>query len=109
MKSGDLILVPFPFADIDVKKIRPAVILGFTQDEFQDLIICAVSSNVPPKLGRFELVVEKSKINKLKTNSIIKVDRVVTIRSSQVLKKLGVLAKDQLELLKGRFIELIQK
>lgn len=109
MKSGDLILVPFSFADIDVKKIRPAVILGFTQGQFQDLIICTVSSNVPLKLGHFELAINKSETNELKANSIIKVDRVVTIRSSQVLKNLGILTKDQLELLRKRFIELIQK
>ena len=109
MKSGDLILIPFPFADIDIKKIRPAVIPGSTQDEFSDLTVCAVSSNLPDKPGAYELCTRKSKTNRLKVDSIIKVDRVVTIRRSQVLDELGCVTNDQMNKLKLKFKELIDQ
>ena len=80
MKTGDLILIPFPFADLPIKKLRPAVIIGVTKDKHKDFILPAISSVVPTKISENELIINPGKLNRLKVISVIKVDRIVTIK-----------------------------
>ena len=36
MKIGEIILIPFPFAEFTNKKVRPAVVVCETKDKFKD-------------------------------------------------------------------------
>lgn len=47
---GDVVLVPFPYADAEVEKIRPAVVLADAgqMGERQDWILCQVTSSERP-------------------------------------------------------------
>ncbi|MEJ7700646.1 MAG: hypothetical protein WKF71_13510 [Pyrinomonadaceae bacterium] len=40
MKTGDIILIPFPFAELTNKKVRPAVVVCETKDVYKDLVLC---------------------------------------------------------------------
>ncbi len=51
MKSGDIILIPFPFAELTNKKVRPAVVIGLTKDKHKDIIVSAISSVVPVRIS----------------------------------------------------------
>jgi hypothetical protein len=37
MNIGDIILIPFPFAELTNRKVRPAVVIAETNDKYRDL------------------------------------------------------------------------
>ncbi len=46
MKTGDIILIPFPFSELTQIKVRPAVVVAVTKDKYNDLVLAAISSQV---------------------------------------------------------------
>lgn len=56
MKTGEIVLIPFPFAEFTERKVRPAAVVCETKDVYKDLVLCAISSVVPLKLTKNELV-----------------------------------------------------
>jgi hypothetical protein len=38
MKTGTIIIIPFPFSELTAVKVRPAVIISTTKDKYSDLI-----------------------------------------------------------------------
>ncbi|GAB4240243.1 MAG: hypothetical protein Tsb0034_16640 [Ekhidna sp.] len=98
MNPGDLILVPFPFADLDVQKVRPSVVIHRTK-KHNDIILGAISSVVPKSLGDYEIFIKPNPNNGLRVESIIRVERIVTLREERVIEKIGSLSDTQLNLL----------
>lgn len=93
-EAGALVLLPFPFSDATTTKRRPVLVLT-TPDEYGDFIGMAVSSrphhvNVIPLQD--DLLLEGS----LPKSSWIRIDRVVTLNISLVVK---VFAKAKVEVL----------
>ncbi|WP_425390102.1 type II toxin-antitoxin system PemK/MazF family toxin [Ekhidna sp.] len=98
MNPGDLILVPFPFADLDVQKVRPSVVIHRTE-KYNDIILCAISSVVPKALGDYEILIKPNPNNGLRVESIIRVERIATLREERAIEKIGSLSDTQLNLL----------
>jgi mRNA interferase MazF len=96
MKIGSLILIPFPFSELTNKKVRPAVVITETDDKYKDLVVSAISSVIPDKISRREIFISASKINKLRVNSLIKVDRIVTLKRADKIADLGKLSFTEL-------------
>ncbi|MBS4029058.1 MAG: type II toxin-antitoxin system PemK/MazF family toxin [Ignavibacteriales bacterium] len=109
MKTGEIILVPFPFAELTVKKVRPAVIIAETKDKYRDVIVCAISSVVSFPLSQNEFTLEPTSINNLRARSVVKVDRIVTTKLSDVIDKLGKLSTSELRTFKEKFKKLIDE
>ena len=107
MTLGDIVLIPFPFAELDNIKIRPSAVLAATKDKYKDLIICAISSVVPVHLNECDIFIEADARNNLRTDSIIKVDRITTISQSKIITVLGKLYKEKILELKTKFISLV--
>ena len=107
MKTGDIILIPFPFAELTIKKPRPVVVIALTRDKYKDIIVAAISSVVPKKTTKNEIIIETTKKNKLRTRSIIKVDRIVTLKREDIIARLGKLSKNELEIFKAKFKNLV--
>lgn len=89
MKTGDIVLIPFPFAELTNKKVRPAVVICETKDKYQDLVICAISSVVPSQLSKNEMKLPSNEITGLRVPSILKIDRIVTAKREDVIAYLG--------------------
>ncbi|MEO6695011.1 MAG: type II toxin-antitoxin system PemK/MazF family toxin [Ignavibacteria bacterium] len=89
MKKGDIILVPFPFSELTNIKVRPAVVISLTKDKYKDVIVSALSSVIPEDLSQNEILIEPDKVNNLRSKSVIKVDRVLTLKKEIVITKLG--------------------
>jgi len=92
VKIGDIILIPFPFAELTNKKVRPAVIIAETVDKYKDLVVSAISSVVPSKISQREIILNPNKINNLRAESVIKVDRIVTLKRDDKIADLGKLS-----------------
>lgn len=93
VKAGDVILIDFPFTVPKQSKVRPAVIITETKDKYHDLIICAISSVLPEKLSEREILISKKNpafpSTGLRVDSVIKIDRIATLRQADVITQLG--------------------
>jgi len=68
MKIGEIILIPFPYAEMTNKKVRPAVVITETEDKYKDLVVSAISSVVPSQISRREVLLKPNKINNLRVD-----------------------------------------
>ena len=108
MKTGDIVLVPFPFSELINVKVRPAVIISTTKDKYEDLIVSAISSVIPDSISPNEIILESNSINNLRIKSIIKVDRIVTIKKESVITKIGSLSESELNNFVNVFKNLVE-
>ena len=107
MITGTIVLIPFPFAELTNVKVRPAIVVSATKDKYQDLILCAISSVLPEKTGSFEMALQPTAINKLRVPSVIKIDRIVTLKKEDVITKLGTLTDVEITQFKSKFKQLV--
>lgn len=107
MKAGDIVLIPFPFAELTNRKIRPAVVVCETKDGYKDLVLCAISSVVPSKLSENEMSLNADNENGLRKISVLKIDRIVTAKKQDVIAKIGKLGSTELEKFKAKFKNLV--
>jgi mRNA interferase MazF len=103
MKTGDIVLIPFPFAELTNKKVRPAAVVCETKDNYKDLVLCAISSVVPSDLSENEMLLRVDKENGLRKDSVLKIDRIVTAKKQDVIAKIGKLAEKDLKTFKEKF------
>lgn len=96
MKTGEIVLIPFPFAEFSQRKIRPVAVVCETMDAYLDLVLCAISSVFPESLTSNEMVLKQGGENGLRKDSVLKVDRIVT-------------AKKDLERFRAKFGNLIRE
>lgn len=108
MKIGDIVLIPFPFAELTNKKVRPAVVIAETADKYKDVVVSAISSVVPEILSKREIVLESNQINMLRVQSVLKVDRIVTLKREDKIADLGKLSKSELTKFKLILSEMIK-
>ncbi len=107
MRTGEIILLPFPFTDFRTRKVRPAVVVSVTKDKYNDVIVSAISSVVPEKLSPNEIFLSPNTVNNLRTESIIKVDRLVTMKQDDIILTLGKLSAKELKIFKNTFKMLV--
>ena len=107
MKIGQIILIPVPFADLTNKKVRPAVIITETKDKYKDLVVSAISSVVPSEISSREISLSPDNTNNLRADSIIKVDRIVTLKREDKIADLGKLSNKELARFKVILTEMI--
>ena len=107
MKTGDIILLPFPFAELTNIKVRPAVVICTTTDKHRDVLVSAITSIVPEHLSKNEILLEPDTTNGLRVRSVIKVDRIVTVKRGSIIATLGTLSEKQFKTFKDKFKKLV--
>ncbi len=107
MNTGDIILIPFPFSDTDDIKVRPSVLISITNDKYKDLVVSAITSVVPSELNKTQILVQPDSHNNLRADSIIRVDRIVTLKAENKIANIGRLSKKDLEKFKEVFKGLV--
>jgi len=86
-EQREIVLVPFPYTDLSISKLRPALIISNKKiNNSEDRICCLVTSN-PTKEG---ILIEKDYFEneKLPFKSWIKPHRIFTINIKIIQKKL---------------------
>ena len=109
MKTGSILLVPFPFAELTNRKVRPCVLICQTKDKYSDLVVAAISSVIHQQLTENEILLQPSVTNGLRKVSAIKVDRIVTMRRDDLIAHIGELSTPSLKKFKQKFKELIDQ
>jgi mRNA interferase MazF len=85
-RSGDVVLVPVQFTDVDEIKKRPGVVLF---EEHDNVVIAGVTSNV--KMDGIPLTVKEGALK----DSVIKLNYIFTVSSVMVDKVLFSLTKEK--------------
>ena len=86
---GTIVLVPFPFTDLMASKVRPALVVS-RPIPGDDVILVFISSKRGSE-GKYDVLVEPSKRNGLKTSSTIKCAKIATLDKRVILGELGAL------------------
>jgi mRNA interferase MazF len=105
MRAGDIVLVRFPFSDLESSKKRPALLLS--------------TSELTPKVGLLTIAMITSKIEGLKIagdfrikswknagllhESVVRLSKIATIEKELALKRLGRLQPEDLDGIKSAF------
>ena len=92
---GDVVLVPFPYADFSIFKKRPALVAGLT--EFNNLILCQITSKANTSTWAIPLNDRDFGEGGLNLDSYIRPDKIFTVEESIIEKKVGSLGIDKLE------------
>lgn len=105
---GKIVLIPFPFTDLSSAKLRPALILSKTQKSKENVIVSFITSSIPSKIPpNCYLLKRNNKIFKdtgLKTDSLIRFDKIATLSKKIILGELGKIQKENLKTLKKTFL-----
>lgn len=92
MTKGDIVLVPFPFTDLSSKKRRPALVL-LSGD--LDVVLAFITTKLFYE-KESSIVVESSDETGLKKQSLIRLDKLVTLDNELVIGKLGKITDSKL-------------
>src|SRR5438477_13172194 len=93
LQHGDVVLVPFPFADLSGRKVRPAVIVS-PDPQGAELILAFITSvltNRSPRGAEVEMFQTDAEftVTGLKVDSLIRLDKLVTLSRGVISRRLG--------------------
>jgi mRNA interferase MazF len=87
-KAGQIVVFPFPQTDFEEGKLRPALLLGKLPGNYDDWLICMISSQTHQHLIGFDEIVRESdgdfSDSGLKVESVIRVGRLAVV-SGEIL------------------------
>jgi len=91
LRRGDIVLVPFPFTDLSQEKVRPAVVISAENDV--DVSVALISSIISGEPASVDFVLSEShpdfSVTGLKRASVFKMNKVLTLERSKILRRLG--------------------
>jgi len=83
-------LIPFPFTDLSFAKLRPALVI---HEGKRDVIVAFISLKIPAELSDADILITSKqpafKGTGLKTDSVIKLDKIATVLKELVVGELG--------------------
>ena len=88
-ERGKLVLVPFPFTDLTAQKIRPALIVSRPKIRASDVIVAFVSSRETKKIDQAIVPIKANENNGLKSDSVVRCDKLATLDRKIVLGEIG--------------------
>ena len=96
MTRGKVVLVPFPFDDLETRKARPAVCLTDPLTPHRHIVLAFVTSRQPDELLNTDVVLEPGEpgfaLTGLQVRSTIRTHRLLTVASSTIRRELGALS-----------------
>lgn len=95
-RAGEVVLLPFPFSDVDSSKRRPVVVLS-DQDSVGDFVCTAVTSSTQEIGDRVELAQSDFVEGTLPKKSWVRVSKIYTINASVTLGRFGRLSESALD------------
>ena len=104
-KNGDIVVVRFPFAlknGSEIQKGRPALVISEDKlkRRYKDVILAAITSQVPDDIMELEIVIEPAKGTGLLKKSLVRLDFIMTIPENLISRKIGRLPDDKMKQVK---------
>ena len=92
--KGKIVLIPFPFTDLTTAKLRPALVI---HEGKRDVIVAFISSKTS-QLSDVDVLILRGHPEfvqtGLKTDSILKLDKLATVLKELVIGELGELGSE---------------
>lgn len=111
MTKGKVVLVPFPFDDLSATKVRPAVCLTNPVGSYSHVILAFITSQIPTDLLETDYLLNTSHpdfaASGLHNPSTIRLDHLMTVRSSLIQRELGTLSSDTQEQIAKKLCKLL--
>ena len=106
-KKGDIVVVKFPFILKEKGKIqkgRPALVISDDKVErrYKDVILTAITSQIPEDIMETELILEPVKITGLAKKSLLRLDFIMTIPEELISRKIGELPENLMTEVKNK-------
>src|SRR4030043_2026158 len=93
--KGKIVLVPFPFTDLTAAKLRPALVI---YEGEKDAVVAFISSKIPSELSEVDVLISGRhsgfRRTGLKTESVIRLDKIATVLKDLILGELGELDEE---------------
>ena len=106
----EILIIPIPYTDLSSQKKRPVVVISNNQynDVMEDIIVVAMTSNVEKR--DYSILISNKDMEKgsLLYESMIRVDKIYTLKQSIVIKKFGSLKKEPFNQIKTLLKDLIE-
>lgn len=101
MKRGTIVLIKFPFTDLQAFKRRPAIIVSKENKTSNDFIVAFITSVYSEKLSETDFVFDMHhsdfRRSGLIKTSIIKLDKLATLNKSIFTGELGYLSNSTMK------------
>ena len=112
MKPGDLVLVPFPQADAQAGKLRPALVLAIAPGRHKDILLAMITSRDYQVVPGYDEILDPADADfantGLKARSVVRITRLASVEESLVKAKLGTLAATRFVALRERIVKWLQ-
>ena len=104
-KAGQVVVFRFPQTDLEEGKLRPALLLGKLPGEYDDWLICMVSSQTRQYIPGFDEMVQDSDEDfgesGLKVTSVSRVGRLAVVSGEILLGAIGQISSERLNRVKN--------
>jgi len=108
-QAGQVVLFRFPRTNLDEGKLRPALLLGRLPGEYDDWLLCMISSQLWHCVAGFDEVIQGSDPDfaesGLKVSSVIRVGRLAVVEGEIIIGAIGQVAPGRLGGIKNRLAE----
>jgi len=103
-QAGQVVVFHFPQTDLEEGKLRPALLLGKLPGEYDDWLICMISSQTRQHISGFDEIVNDSDEDfgesGLKVTSVIRVGRLAVVSGEILLGAIGQISSERLNRVK---------
>lgn len=103
-KAGQIVLFRFPHTDFEEGKLRPALLLARLPGEYDDWLICMVSSQTRHYVAGVDELIQESDgdfaTSGLKVTSVIRVGRLAIVSGDILLGAIGEISPERLRRVK---------
>jgi len=93
MTKGDIVLVTFPFTDLSGSKLRPAFVLISGKE---DITVAFITTNLKD-VNSTDVMLKVNSTNGLKKDSLLKLNKIVTLDFGFVAGRIGNLGELELK------------
>ena len=111
MNQQNIVLVDCSFSNLNERKLRPAVIVSNNNynKKSQDVVICAMTSNLENKL--YSIIIDNSNLSngKLPVKSRIKADKLLQVEKRLILKSFAKLNNKTFDSLIQEILNLVKR
>ena len=113
-EAGQVVVFRFPQTDLEEGKLRPALLLGKLPGNYDDWLICMISSQTHQSITGFDEIVQENDDDfgesGLKVTSVIRVGRLAVVSGEILIGAIGQISSERLRRVKKHLADwLVEK
>lgn len=112
IREGQIVLFKFPQTGQSIGKLRPALVIKNLPGQYDDWLICMISSQLSQQITDFDEIVSGEDFDYvqsgLKTASVIRISRLAVVQKSLLLGAVGQIDSKRLTRIKKKLSDWIR-